>query len=153
MISMIQVWVSVALVAGPLACLSVSSRLRISRDPRSFRCRVGTCPQGRFRRGDRWRWRRARALWVSDVLLVQKGLLRLWTTALHARIPTGSHVERLAWHEGRRLGADPVLLRLITDDGQTVVIVAGSQDRALLVGPFLTAAIPGLPSARRELGS
>ena len=55
--------------------------------------------------------------------------------------------------EVRGLGRHPVALRFTAHDGGEVEVAAAQQDAGLLVGPFLTAAMSGLPRAPRERGT
>jgi hypothetical protein len=49
-----------------------------------------------------------------------------------------------------RLGPGPVRLRLRLDDDQVVEVAVAGTDRSRLVGPFLAAALPGMPAGPRE---
>jgi hypothetical protein len=62
-------------------------------------------------------------------------------------------VQALEPEEGRGLGGHPVILRFTTHDGCEVEVAVAHQDAGLLVGPFLTAAMSGLPEAPRERGT
>jgi hypothetical protein len=48
------------------------------------------------------------------------------------------------------LGPNPMAFPLRCDDDSLIEIAAAEEDRTLLAGPFLAAAIPGLPRAPRE---
>jgi hypothetical protein len=50
----------------------------------------------------------------------------------------------------RRLGACPQSLWIERDDGTPIKVAVRERDRTKLAGPFLVAAIAGLPAARRE---
>jgi hypothetical protein len=142
---------ALVLVTVPLAALSVVSRVRFARLPESFRCRLSAAAS--LRRGEtRWRRHRTRARWVNDVLLIQDGALRTGVRVLPAWIPPGASVRTVLPDDVRRLGRHPVALRLMTGEGPVDLAVAESS-RLLLVGPFLTAAIPGLPRAPRDHGT
>jgi hypothetical protein len=52
-----------------------------------------------------------------------------------------------------RLGLHPISLRMTTDDGDVIDVAVALASRTLLAGPFLAAAIPGLPRAPREHGT
>jgi hypothetical protein len=126
-----------------LMSIPVGNR-RLRRPPAErFRCRVGQVTEdGRLR----WDPRRCQAFWQHDVLLLRFGAQ---TLALPVRLPEDSVRETLSRTPGG-LGPFPVRLRLRLDDGRTVEVVAGAKDRARLVGPFLTAALPGMPAGPRE---
>jgi hypothetical protein len=50
----------------------------------------------------------------------------------------------------RGLGLHAVALRLIAEDGRPLVVATSVLDRTALVGPFLTAAVAGLPTSPRD---
>lgn len=135
-----------------VAVLTVWGKVRYARRLPSFRCRLGP-PTARWRRRRaRWRLRRSWATWVDDVLLVRSGALRLWLTPLPVGIAREVTVQALGPGEVRGLGRRPVALRFtLRDAGELeIAVAADSADR--LVGPFLTAALAGLPHAPRERG-
>jgi hypothetical protein len=119
-------------------------RRRFGRNPGVFRCklRAPDNPSAGLRRS----WDRAprRAVWVHDVLLVQHGVLRQHIVALPARIPDDV-LGPVAFGAAKGLGPDPQLLPLQLDDGRVIEIAVPAGARPLVVGPFLAAAIPGLP--------
>jgi hypothetical protein len=135
-----------------LLVLSVASRIRFARQPDSFRCRLGP-PSPRRRKRARWWLRRTRARWVNDVLLIQSGPLRLGVTPVAARIARDATVESLGPFEVRGLGWRPVALRLTSAEGRRLEVAVAEKNRTLLVGPFLTAIVAGLPRAPREHGA
>jgi hypothetical protein len=136
-----------------LGAVSTTSRVRFARLPGAFRCRLGT-PQYPASSGEtRWRLRRTRARWVSDVLVVQSGFLRLGATPMAARIATGAVVRTAAPLEVRGLGRRPASLLLSVEDRGTVEVAVAEADRFLLVGPYLAAGLSGLPRAPRERGA
>jgi hypothetical protein len=94
----------------------------------------------------RWPRRPTWALWVHDVLLIHRGWLRPRVAAVPIRFP-----DDVMWQasprEVRGLGREPLLLPLRGDDDTLVEVAARGSDRQLLAGPFLAAAIPGLPRA------
>ena len=140
-----------ATCAGTLAVLTALSRWRFGRLPGTFRCRLG--PPSRWRRHrSAWRVRRTRAVWVDDVLLLQSGLLRLGVTPVCPVISREVSVEPLEPFEVRGLGLRTVALRLTAEDGRRLVVATSVADRTALVGPFLAAAVPGLPRAPRDHG-
>lgn len=135
--------------AGTLAVLSQLSRLRFGRLPGVFRCRLGP-PSGWRRHRALWRLRRTRAVWLHDVLVIQSGCLRLGLTVVCPTISRGASVETLAPSEVRGLGLHAVALALTAEDGRRFVVATSVLDRSALVGPFLTAAVAGLPRAPRD---
>jgi hypothetical protein len=94
--------------------------------------------------------RRTRAVWLHDVLVIQSGFLRLGMTTVFPTIAQEASVEALVPFEVRGLGLHAVALRLIADDGRPLVVATSVLDRTALVGPFLTAAVAGLPRAPRD---
>jgi hypothetical protein len=94
-----------------------------------------------------WPRRTVRAVWLKDVLLVHDGIVRPRVRAL-----TPCAAERAVVHttrmEVRRLGADPLVLRLRLDGGGVAEVAARDEDVDALVGPFVTAAVTALPSPR-----
>jgi hypothetical protein len=143
---------AVALAAVLLGALSVIGRVRFARQPGAFRCRLGTpsCPGEST--GTRWRRRRTRARWVSDVLIVQSGLLRLGVAALPAHVAAHTSVRVLSHLEVRGLGRRPAALLLVLEDRTRLEVAVAGANRSLLVGPYLAAALSGLPRATREHG-
>ena len=91
-------------------------------------------------------------MWVSDVLLVQSGALRLSTTPVAASVARDVTVESLRRADVRGLGRRPVALRLTGRAGLRLEIAVAEPDRTLLVGPFLVAALANLPKAPRDGG-
>jgi hypothetical protein len=135
-----------------LAVLTVSARIRYTRRLGSFRCRLGPPAASRRRSRARWSRRRSWAAWVDDVLLVRSGALRLWLTPFPVCVARDVTVQALRPGEVHGLGPRPVTLRfMLADAGELeIAVAADSADR--LVGPFLTAALSGLPDAPRERG-
>jgi hypothetical protein len=124
-------------------------RRRFGRDPGVFRCKLRA--PGNPSTGLRRCWDRAprRAVWVHDVLLVQHGAMRQHIVALPARIPEEA-LHPLPIGDVTGLGSDPQVLPLQLDDGRVVEVAVPTEARPLVVGPFLAAAIPGLPAAPGE---
>ena len=143
---------AVVLVGTTVVVLAVWGRIRYARQLRSFRCRVGPSASSR-RYHARWCRRRTRAAWVDDVLLLQSGVLRLWLTPFAVGVARKVTVQALEPGEVRGLGRHPVALRFTTHDRCEVEVAVAHQDAGLLVGPFLTAAMSGLPEAPRERGT
>jgi hypothetical protein len=135
-----------------VAVLTVWARVRYARRLPSFRCRLGPPAFGRRRRRARWCLRRSRATWVGDVLLVRSGALRLWLTPLPVGVARDVAVTALEAGEVRGLGPRPVALRFTVDGARELEIAVAAENADLLVGPFVTAALSGLPDAPRERG-
>lgn len=140
----------VALLASlPLLIVVVRDRLRIRRDPSMFRCKVMRLGRVPWHRTARWSRTRTHARWVHDVLLIRCGFLHLRTRALAVRLPE-DRIRVVSRAEIRRLGQRPQLLQFQLDDYSRVEIAVAEDVRTLMVGPFLAAAIPGLPTTRVE---
>jgi hypothetical protein len=144
---------AVVLTGVVLGGLSVTNAVRFARQPGAFRCRLGTPPYPRIRKGKRWRLRRTRARWVSDVLVVQCGLLRLGVTPMAAHIASGTVVRTLSPSEVRGLGRRPAVLSLAVDGQPPLEVAVAEASRLLLVGPYLAAGLSDLPRAPREHGA
>jgi hypothetical protein len=144
---------AVLLVATTVVVLAAWGRIRYARHLPSFRCRVGPPPARSPRRSARWCLRRTHAAWVDDVLLLRSGALRLWLTPLALGVARDVTVEDLERREARGLGPQPVVLRFTSQDGYEVEVAVAHRDAGRLVGPFLTAAMSGLPDAPRERGA
>ena len=142
---------AVVLVGTTVVVLAVWGRIHYARELPSFRCRVG--PPSSRRSDARWCLRRTRAAWVDDVLLLRSGVLRLWLTPLAVGVAREVTVQALEPGEVRGLGRRPVALRFTAHDGCEVEVAAAHEDSGRLVGPFLTAALSGLPEAPRERGA
>jgi hypothetical protein len=148
-VTFLLVWFVISSMAAALGLMAAGrGRRQFASAPGAFRClarvRRGSC------RGLRSRWprRRAYALWVHDVLVIRRGLAGRRIVALPVRLPE-EDIKPPADHP-RGLGADPLSIALRLDDGAIIDVAAAVQDRMVLVGPFLAAAIPGLPPARVE---
>ncbi|HYN95123.1 MAG TPA: hypothetical protein VES42_14835 [Pilimelia sp.] len=132
-----------AFLFGALAA-GVGARLRFIRGGSAFRCKLRWLDSWSDVPSFGWRRGRTRAKWVHDVLLVQRGLLQPRTVSLPVR--RLDHAIRSSCPvEVRGLGSLPLILTLRLDDGGRVEVAAREADRTALAGPFLAAAIPGLP--------
>jgi hypothetical protein len=90
---------------------------------------------------------------VNGVLLVQSGVLRLWISPIAVGIPRDAAVCPLRRGEVRWLGRRAVVLRLLAPDGGELEVALPAACASRAVGPFLTAALAGLPPAPRERGT
>ena len=99
-----DVLAAVVLASVTLGALSGRSRVRVTGQPGAFRCRLDTPPYPRTPTGTRWRLRRTWARWVSDVLVVRSGLLRLAATPMAAHVASDTVVRTLCPSEIRGLG-------------------------------------------------
>ena len=144
------VWAAAGAVAAVVA-VSVWARVRYARRLTIFRCRIGP-PVIRLRRRARWRMGRRRAAWAGTVLLVSSGVLRLFLTPVVTGLPRTATVRPLEMGEARGLGIHPVSVRLTTDAGGPLEIAVPRASADEVVGPFLAAALPGLPPAPLDPG-
>lgn len=133
----------VALVAVRLG------RARFCPSATTFPCALR--PAGRQGSPQRGRWprRRWRAAWAHDVLLLERGVLLPRVTALTVRMPEEG-LRDVRPDEVGRLGRDGFVVLLRLDDDSLVEVAAARAHRNDLVGPFMAAAIPGLPRGPRE---
>ena len=131
------------LIAGLVA------RVQFIRAEQTFRCRIRITDYPFPSSPEPWPRRRMRATWVHDVLVVHRGVLHSRTLTFAVRGADGA-LRSSCQREISRLGAQPVVLSLQLDDERKVDIAAPHSDRTALVGPFLTAAIHGLPQAPSE---
>jgi hypothetical protein len=125
---------------------AVAASLRFPADAAAFRCKLRPAPVGG--RPDPWPRRRCRATWVHDVLLVRRGVLPARLVTLPVRTPEDP-VRTTLEREVRGLGTGPVAVVLRLDDGRLVEVAVPRHARTYLVGPFLAAAVPGLPRRPR----
>ncbi|MGY1618224.1 hypothetical protein ACI797_15910 [Geodermatophilus sp. SYSU D00691] len=139
---------AVLLVVATVAVLTAWGRHRTRQLP-WFRCRLRATSG---RRSHRWQLRSTRAAWVADVLVVRTGVLRLWLTPLAVQPDPDSERRALAPREVRGLGPRPVVLRLLVPGRGALDVAVAAVDAERVVGPFLTAALAGLPEAPRGRG-
>jgi hypothetical protein len=121
---------------------------RFRRSGVAFRCRLRVCSltSARFPRSSR-RWSRPMwASWDDDVLVVRRGPVLARTIRLPATLaPAG--VYAVPPDDATRCGKRPVAVGLRVCDGSQLEVAAAAQAREALVGPYLVAAINGLPRA------
>jgi hypothetical protein len=146
MTTVLQVLVSVVASAVVVtAAIAWSHRRVLRRVGATFPCRVWSLAG--FRLGRRSSSGPARAVWVHDVLLVQRGRLFARLLVLPVRLPEDS-MRFAAPGETTGLGRMPLVMELRLDDGALVAVAAANRDRTLLAGPFLAAAIATLAPHR-----
>ena len=155
MTTVLQV-LATALASAAFAGIAVSwwHHRRLSRAGTAFPCRISSLAafrvgRGTFRvgRGNRSGIGRARAVWVHDVLLVQRGWLLSRLQVLPVRLSEDS-MRFAARGEASGPGRRPLVMELRLDDGAVVAVAAASRNRTLLAGPFLAAAIATLTPHR-----
>lgn len=128
------------------ATVSAWCGLRFTQSDQTFTCKLRSQHVSTFGGGRRWPWRCSEARWVHDVLVVQRGLLFPRVLIIPARIPEDT-IQDADRDRILGLGIRPIAVSLRLDDGRLVEVAAARTDRTLLAGPFLAAAIPGLPQA------
>ena len=138
-------------IVGVLVGVAASwNRVRFAHDRTSFRCRVALVRSGSTAI-DHLHWSRltTRAKWTGELLVIQNGPLWTRTLTVPARLPITSSIQEQSPAVVGRLGAHPQTL-VIRDRGDNAVVLGARQsDRMRLVGPFLAAAVTGLPSTTR----
>jgi len=146
-------WVLVAflmLVPGTgLTLTARRARRQFAAEPGTFRCRVRVCgTPGRLWPRLRQRWSRPLyARWMRDVLVVRRGAVLVREIRLPARV-SGAGVYQVPREDMARWARRTVAVHLLASDGSRLDVAASEDDRMELVGPFLTAAIRGLPPVR-----
>jgi hypothetical protein len=94
-----------------------------------------------------WSRLKTRAKWTGDELVVQVGPLWARTLRVPVRLPLDAQIQDEEHGAIGRLGAHPQSLLIEHDRCGALVIAVRAKDRTRLVGPFLAAAVAGLPSA------
>ncbi|HEU4425391.1 MAG TPA: hypothetical protein VFR67_22895 [Pilimelia sp.] len=122
-------------------------RWRFARSPDAFRCVVRACGAApafwpRLRR--RWRRRRVWARWLDTTLVVERGLLLPRRVELPVRACEHDVRTVLPGELGRR-DRRSIAVELVLSDGSQVEIGAARSARLTLVGPYVAAALHGLP--------
>jgi len=143
----------IGLLSAGLAVVLIASwnRRRFARDSSSFVCRTARLSRRWWHRdGLHWGWLRTRAKWVSDVLVIQSGLLRMRSLTVAVVLPKGTQIEAEARSTVRRLGPRPQSLWIDCGVVTPLKIAVRGQDRSKLAGPFVAAAIGGLPAPPRR---
>jgi hypothetical protein len=127
-----MVWAVLALLGVPLWLCALGILALVYRN-KSLRERHGDIPV-RVLRAGRTRWVRGHAVWVSDVF-AWRGSPAAWQEDLlhvvDARIGTLAPEELKKLH---RLGDNPVVVTLTTDEGDPVRVAAAANHRAALLG-------------------
>jgi hypothetical protein len=124
-------------------------RARSSPRPAAFPCKVRPKGGPGDKHANRWPRSRWRGAWAHEVLLLDRGVLLPRTAALAVRMPEEA-LRDAGPGEVNRLGPDPVVVLLRLDDDSLIEVAAPHARRVELVGPFMAAAIPGLPRGPRE---
>ena len=126
----VPLWLVVGLLIG-----AAHARRQFTRMPGVFRCKVRTRSGAVAGVKETWKRSPDYALWMRDVLLVQRGL------ALMRTLPIG--VERVEGEPEpveptavKGLGPAPRVAVLLIDGGATIELAAAEEDARALVGPM-----------------
>jgi hypothetical protein len=134
-----------ALVA--LLAVGAWGRWRFARSDGAFRCGIRACgstPALWPRLPRRWRRRHVWARWHGQSLVVRRG--RLFPRLVELPVRTcGGHVRSVRDGEAGRRRC--IAVEFILCDGSRVEVIARQRARADLVGPYVAAALHGLPPA------
>jgi hypothetical protein len=149
-------YVADVIIGSLVACsalivVALWNRTRFGKDPAAFVCRAARLSRRGWQRdGLRWGWLRTRAKWVNDVLIVQSGPLWMRSLTIAVSLPKGAQIETEPPSTVRRLGPRPQSLWIDCSEVMPLKIAVREQDRTKLAGPFVAAAIGGLPSPPRR---
>ncbi|HKG51237.1 MAG TPA: hypothetical protein VKB14_12420 [Actinomycetales bacterium] len=129
-------------------CATRLSVWRFRRTGAAFRCRLRVCSltSARWPRSSRWWSRPMWAAWHDDVLVVRRGPVLARTIRLRATL-TPAGVYAVPADDATRCGKRPIAAGLRVSDGSQLEVAAAAEAREALVGPYLAAAINGLPRA------
>jgi hypothetical protein len=151
---------SVFVIASLLLVLALVAQLVrrrcFTRGSDAFRCRARLCAKRSVlwpRLRARWTSRRLWARWERDELVVRRGMLLMRTVRLPARV-RGDGIYLLTCLDVTKLGSRPIAIELEISDGSWIELAAKSSARLGLVGPYVGAALHGLPRApapRRQI--
>jgi hypothetical protein len=131
----VPIWLVVGILAAALL-----NRRRFKRLPGVFHVRLKRAAGAA--QGSKDKWRRARALWVHDVLLVYQGIALMRVRPL----PVAEMLEEStsAPPVGRRSGGGARAMRLRLDDGSDVTVAFAEKDAEK--------ALPTLANAQTHTG-
>ncbi len=126
--------VPIWLVVGGLAA-SIWSRKQFRKTPGVFRAKV-RLESGSFPGlSEKWPKVPSFALWIHDVLLLQRGLALIRTLPVPVASAEGS-VQNAEPEAVKRLGENPLLFSYRLDNGAIIQMAAPGDERALACGPF-----------------
>jgi hypothetical protein len=136
-----MVWILLAALGIPLwmvvgaLIVTLRSRRQFKREPGTFAAKLRVTSGEVAGLKSSWPRRPLFARWTHDVLLVHQGLALVRSDAFGVTRATG----KLSTGDPdaiRGLGAEPVLLAVVLDNGASVQIAAPADATALSVGPF-----------------
>jgi hypothetical protein len=143
MLLVLAILAASAAVAG--TAISGRQRRCLRKAGPTFACRFWSLTGAGSGRWNRTNLRRARAVWIHDVLLVQRGGLFPRLLVLPVRLPDDS-MRFARPGEVRGLTTTPLVMELRLDDGSLVAVAAAGRDRTNLAGP--SSPPPSEPSRR-----
>lgn len=146
--AVLLVLVGLALSAGGAMAATALAKAAFCPGATTFPCKVRLAGRVGDPRPYRWHRQGWRGAWAHDVLVLERGVLVPRGTALTVRMPEEAlHAE---WSgEVRCLGRNRVVVLLRLDDNFLGEVATAGDHRDDLAGPFLAAAIPGLPRGPR----
>lgn len=144
---------SAFLIASLLLLVALAAqfvrRRRFARSKGGFRCKARLSARRSVlwpRLRPRWTQRRLWARWMGDELLVRRGGVLMRTVRLPAKVRSDG-IYLLTCMDVTQLGSQPIAIELEISDGSRIEVAARSSARLHLVGPYLGAALHGLPRA------
>jgi len=139
-----MVWAILVLLGVPNWLCAAAILVLVLRN-RGLRRRPGNVPV-RVLRGGRTRWTRGHGVWVSDVF-AWRGSPAAWREEL-AHVVTASPrpADPTERRRLRRLGDNPAVAVLLTDEGRSIVVAAARERQVGLLGPFAEPADDPVPS-------
>ena len=145
-----MVWAVLVLLGVPLWLCAVAIGVLVLRN-RGLRRRPGNIPV-RVLRDGRTRWTRGHGVWVSDVF-AWRGSPAAWREELvHVVAASPRPADATERRKLRRLGDDPVVAVLLTDEGRGLVVAAARESQVRLWGPFAEPAPDPVPLPRPDQG-
>jgi hypothetical protein len=132
------------------------SQWRFIRTEGAFRCKIRACggPSGLgLQLPPRWPRHLMLARWSGGVLVVRRGLVFTHHITVSAQVSENGVRNLPSWDPGG-CGRRPLAVELLLPDGSCVELAAPETARRAMVGPYLSAAVHGLPTAplRRSQG-
>lgn len=129
-----MIWAVLAALGVPLWLCGLAF-LAMLFENRKVRNRYGNVAV-RVRRPGKKRWKRANAIWVSDVF-VWRGSPGVWNEGLvHVTGLTFRSADADERKQLRRLDAEPAIATLAVPDGEAVEVATAAEYRTALAGPF-----------------